>query len=186
MAREYAEAGISTFALPYGVKWDDAPWESWQYRQATKAEHRGMFPGDEPRNVAVAHGPASGNLACLDADSAQRYAEGLAVFTGLGFQTWIVRRPPAEGEWSHHNGGGKFYIRTPELAQSVPGTGREHLQVLTWGYSLVPDSRHPDGGDYYTEAGIRHVIARYDHYIKEARLEQASALYKLEVKENER
>ena len=64
---------------------------------------------------------------------------------------------------------------------------REPLHIVSKKYEqgIMPQIEYIQARERFTEAGIRQVIARFDYYIKEARLEQASALFVLDTKERE-
>jgi hypothetical protein len=135
---------LSVFAVPRASK-AASGWRQFCDRQPTPGELAAMF-GSEPSNVAVAYGPASGNLVGLDCDSPSVLAKVRAALDGLGLETWRIQRPP---NGSPHDGGGLVLLRSTE-----PATGRKvgDLEVKASGYSLLPASEHPSGGLYFFAA----------------------------------
>jgi len=104
-----------------------------------------MF-GLGPQNIATVAGAASRNLLVLDGDTPEAYHEQQRQLAGLGIETWVVRRP-ANG--SAHDGGGKFFLRTPVPVKS----GKQgNVDILAEGrYALMPPSVHPQGGQWFFE-----------------------------------
>ena len=72
-----------------------------------------------------------------------------------------------------------------QSTRDVLDSRREAFHIISKKYEqgMVPQIDYIQARERFTEAGIRHVIARFDYYIKEARLEQASAMFVLDTKE---
>ncbi len=101
-----------------------------------------MFNGHD-QNIAIVCGRPSNNLLVLDCDDAVTFHEVGARLAALGAETWTVQRPPSG---SPHDGGGHYWLRTPQAVRSFKKNG---LEVRGQGcYVLAPPSVHPGGGLY--------------------------------------
>lgn len=131
--------------LPARSKTPAGPW-----RYATPAELAELAG----HNLGLVYGDG---LTGLDADAPASWAIVKARLAALGIETWQVARP-ANG--SAHDGGGLAIVRSdrPAHGRSSPG-----LDVKTAGYSLIPPSTHPAGGQYeYLQGGPPSRIATVD------------------------
>lgn len=145
IALNYLAHDLTPLPIPSGGKRPaiGAHWRKWQNRRPSEAEVRAMFAHQDGANIAVICGRSSDDLVILDCESHATFQETNQRLAGLGIATWTVQRPP---NGSKHDGGGHFWLRTPEPVCTRTLDG---LEILGQGrYALAPPSEHPQGGHY--------------------------------------
>lgn len=98
------------------------------------------------KGLAAVCGPISGDLVCVDFDSAKSEGAVLAFLDALGIRNeWIVESP---------GGGYHVWLRCPGLnipkgKLDRPGIDAAHVELRYTGhYVALPGSQHPNGGVY--------------------------------------
>jgi P4 family phage/plasmid primase-like protien len=136
----YCDLGWSIFPIPDGLKkttelgWPDAPEDPWRAVR------------EQPANVAVRLGERSSYLADVDLDDDAARAVAPLLLPATGCQ---LGRDNVAGI-TH-----RFYVCPDGPPRGQPGTTKKGPVELRWtgAYTVVPPSRHPEGGRYRWQPG---------------------------------
>jgi len=136
----YCDLGWSIFPIPDGLKkttelgWPDAPDDPWRVVR------------EQPANVAVRLGERSSYLADVDLDDDAARAVAPLLLPATGCQ---LGRDNVTGI-TH-----RLYVCPDGPPRGQPGTTKKGPVELRWtgAYTVVPPSRHPEGGRYRWQPG---------------------------------
>lgn len=155
VAEYYHKLGINV--LPERGKVPAFSWEKWQHQRQTLDDLRKMgWSRSTTTGIGAVCGSVSGNRACVDIDKADGEEILLRVLEALGLAAtypWAVVTP---------GGGFHVWVHCPELNEALGGKGKlignpggcKQIE-LRWNrhQSLLPPSRHPNGGTYVFRTG---------------------------------
>jgi hypothetical protein len=128
--------------IPVNGKKSVGKWKQAQRRAATRGELRKMFnPGKSVTGLAVVCGPVSGNLVCRDFDTKDGYRRWAEKYPKTAKRVPTVKTPR----------GFHVYFRGPEGFDQFDEDhryGKGEYRGTSRQYTVLPPSKHPDGGRY--------------------------------------
>lgn len=141
LLRKYQDWGLSIIPIVYKTKTASAPWREYQEHRPGVGELAEWFSDSEPKNIGIVCGKVSGNLAVLDFDKEDKWAEWLTNWDEDRWGSIYETTPVIET-----GRGYQVYLRT---RYPTPKARLDGIDIQGEGsYIVAPPSIHPSGKEY--------------------------------------